>query len=361
VKQIYVESYYRSGYIRFMEYIRDIQDHPQRQAIETRLKIIEFSKQYGLAATRSAFGRSRSTLYSWKHKLKQAGGKLSALATGNRAPLHKRRRVVHPFIQDFIIRYRSAHPSSDKTTIAPALAAGCRLAGIRPVSESTVGRIIHDLKERGLLPRATKLRINGRTGKLVAREGRPAVRKTRRKGFEPKRPGDLVQMDTVHMFVDGLKRYLFTAIDLRSRFAFAYAYSSNSSLSGSDFLEKLTTVAPFPVSRIQTDNGSEFQKHFAQACHKKGLVHFFNYPKHPQSNGHLERFNRTIQEQFAYWHTDELDNLPVFNRPLMEYLLWYNIEKPHRALGKTPPLRYYLDNFVTDPAQSNMLWTLTRA
>jgi hypothetical protein len=42
----------------------------------------------------------------------------------------------------------------------------------------------------------------------------------------------------------------------------------------------------------------------------------------------------------------------------MNYLIWYNTEKPHRGIGKLPPLRYYLDNFVT-PQQSNMLWTLT--
>jgi len=42
----------------------------------------------------------------------------------------------------------------------------------------------------------------------------------------------------------------------------------------------------------------------------------------------------------------------------MEYLIWYNTEKPHRGIGKLPPLRYYLDNFVT-PQKSNMLWTLT--
>jgi len=246
---------------------------------------------------------------------------------------------VDPFIRDFIIRYRTDHPKVDKTTIAPVLAQACKRAGVKPVSESTVGRIIHDLKERGRLPKITRLLMNAQIGGLREWQRQP-VRKTRRKGFVPRRPGELIQMDTVHIFACGLKRYLFTAIDLRTRFAFAYTYASNSSAHGSDFLDKFITVAPFPVERIQTDNGSEFQKHFAAACKDKGLVHFFNYPKHPQSNGHLERFNRTIQEQFAYWHSDELDDPEVFNRSLMEYLLWYNAERPHRGIGKVPPLRY---------------------
>jgi len=108
---------------------------------------------------------------------------------------------------------------------------------------------------------------------------------------------------------------------------------------------------------IQTDNGSEFLKHFAQSCLDNDFVHFFNYPRHPQSNGHIERFNRTSQEQFVDWYTDSLDDPDVFNRSLMNYLIWYNTEKPHRAIGKMPPLRYYLEKFAT-PEKSNMLWPL---
>jgi hypothetical protein len=45
----------------------------------------------------------------------------------------------------------------------------------------------------------------------------------------------------------------------------------------------------------------------------------------------------------------------------MQYLIWYNTERPHRSIGCIPPLRYYLDRFFTCPQQSNMLWTLTPA
>ena len=45
-------------------------------------------------------------------------------------------------------------------------------------------------------------------------------------------------MDTVAIFFDGIKRYLFTGIDITTRFAFAYAYKSNSSSNGRDFLNK---------------------------------------------------------------------------------------------------------------------------
>jgi len=192
VRQIYVAVSSVKGYSHVMKYLNDITSHPQRECIEQRVEIIKFFDDYGKDAARRAFGKSRSTVYLWKQKLKQAGGKLSALAPGNRAPIRKRRRIVDPFVRDFIIRYRTAHPRADKITITPALAAACESAGVRPVSESTVGRIIHDFKERRLIPKATKLSINGRSGRLVAREPRAISRKIRRKGFTPKLPGDLV-------------------------------------------------------------------------------------------------------------------------------------------------------------------------
>lgn len=343
-------------YSRFMRRIDKIVSHPKQDKIEARLKIIEFFDDYGAEATRRAYGKSRSTIYVWKHKLKAGGS--SALAPGDRTPHHRRHRVVAPFIESFIIGYRTNHPGTDKTTIYPALRTACERAGLKAPSESTIGRIIHDLKERGRLPKKTKVGYNAATGRLHIRETRPGQKKTRRKGFRPTRPGDLVEIDTVDIFVDGLKRYLLTAIDLPTRFAFAYVYRSSSSLAARDFLNKLRLATPFPILRIQTDNGHEFLKHFAHACQQDRLVHFFNYPRHPQSNAHLERFNRTIQEQFASNHLHLLDDPALFNRELMGYLLWYNTEKPHRAIGNAPPLRYYVNKFVPYTI-SNMPWTLT--
>ena len=358
MQQLYITGYFKNGYSRFMKYLEDITGHPQRTAIEKRIAIIEFFDEYGADATKKAYRKSRSTVYLWKQKLKQSGGKLSSLAIGDTTPKNKRHRVVNTLIEDFIVEYRTKHHGVDKTTITPVLAKACIGYGIKPVSESTVGRIIRDLKIRRRLPKTNRLALNGMTGKLREIPAVPKKKKLRRRDYIPQRPGDLVQMDTVHIFAQGVKRYIFTAIDVRTRFAFACAYKSNSSGNGRDFLGKFIQVAPFDTRRIQTDNGSEFAKHFAQACQARKLTHFYNYPKHPQSNGYLERFNRTIQEQFVYTNIDYIDEPDTFNRHLVEYLIWYNTERPHRGIGKIPPLLYYVDNFIS-PSQSNNYWTLT--
>ncbi len=341
-----------------MEYVADHLDNPQKDIIEHRIEIIKFYDEYGAEATRKAFKKSRSTIYLWKQKLSKHGGKLSALAPGNKSPIHKRKRQAHPFVLDFIVKYRTEHPGSDKVTITPVLAAVCRRQGIKPISESTVGRLIHDLKQKGRLPKRTKLVYNASFDKQWLKE-RKTRKKLRKKDFIPQGPGDLVQMDTVSIFADGIKRYIYTALDVRTRFAFAYAYKTHSSAHASDFLGKFLNVVPFTIKRIQTDNGSEFAKYFELACSGKGLIHYFNYPRHPQSNGHLERFNRTIQEQFVSDYIDSIDEPEDFNSALMKYLIWYNTEKPHRGIGNLPPLKYYLNNYFKPPQKSNMLWTLT--
>ena len=346
MKQIYVTMGSVRGYIHLMKYLDDMTSDPHREVIERRIEIIKFYDDYGQEATKRAFGKSRSTIYLWKQKLKKSGGKLSSLAPGDRAPKRRRHRIVDPAIEGFIVQYRSLHPGADKTTITPGLHAFCLARKLKPISESTVGRIIRGLKDRGRLPKSNKVTLNGRYGTLLVRDSRPHKKKLRRKGFDPSLPGDLVQMDTVSIFTAGLKRYLFTAIDVRTRFAFAYAYKSASSANGHDFLGKFLRVAPFVTRRIQTDNGSEFAKHFDDSCSDNRLTHFFNYPKHPKSNAHCERFNRTIQEQCVNLYVDRLDELQDFNHQLMNYLIWYNTEKPHRGIGKLTPMRYYLNNFA---------------
>jgi hypothetical protein len=103
MKQIYIAVSSVNGYSHVMKYLDDITSDPQRECIEQRVEIIKFFDDYGEDATRRAFGKSRSTVYLWKQKPKRPGGRLSALAQGNRAPIRKRRRIVDPFVQDFII------------------------------------------------------------------------------------------------------------------------------------------------------------------------------------------------------------------------------------------------------------------
>ncbi len=346
------------GYHRVMESL-EYSSHPKRGEIERRVKVIEFFEKHGVEATKDAFGVSRSTMYRWRKLLADGGGKLVALAPGSRAPRRKRPRTVSREIVRFIERYRNEHPGIGKATVKPLLDEWCSGRGMRTVSESTVGRVISDLKKQGRLPVRRRFSLMARTGRLVERPAKPRRLKLRRKDFHPRKPGDLVQLDAICLFEDGVKRYILSAIDLTTRFAFALCYRNLSSLSAKDLLLKFLALAPFEIRHIQTDNGSEFADHFYRAGQELGITHFFNYPHHPQSNGHVERFQGTLRQQCLEWCEEDPANTSSFNQELVRWLIWYNTKRPHLSLRRLAPLRHFLESFAKDAAQSQMLWTKT--
>lgn len=365
MRQIYIQSFFQSGYNRFMNYIYNIANHPKRKVIEKRLEIIKFFGEFGEKATKIAFGKSRSVIYLWKQKIKKAGGKLSALAPETTRPKCLRASKVDYRTKAFIEDYRNKHPGVSKETIYPELMAYCLENNLPIISESTIGRIIKDLKEKGKLPQHQRLSYYARTGKLVVRK-QQRIKKLRRKDYQPANAGDLVQIDAIELVIDGIKRYIITAIDVHMKFAFAFAYKSLSSASARDFMEKLIEVAPFAILHIQTDNGKEFHKYFRDFVKQQSIIHFYNYPKCPKMNTFIENFNGLIQRQFIDWHCQELkDDIAGFNVLLVDYLLWYNTKKQHSAIGKIPPLRYYVNTLIEKlnlpsplaTQKSNMLWT----
>src|SRR3989344_5630421 len=70
--------------------------------------------------------------------------------------------------------------------------------------------------------------------------------------------------------------------------AVAYAYKNHSSDSATDFMKQFKSVAPLSLTHIQTDNGSEFAKHFEIYLEKNGIVHFHTYPRCPKQNSEIE-------------------------------------------------------------------------
>ena len=335
--------------------------HPQSAEIEKRVSIITFFDKHGPETTKEAYGVSRSTVYNWKRAMTMSGGKITSLAPASRAPINRRTRQIDTRISGFIADYRAEHHRVGQMTIKPHLDDYCNKNGMDTISTATIARVLGDLKHAGkICDNPAKLRYYANTGNIIGPGPRKKAKKMRRKGYAPQNPGDLVQVDSITVFTEGLKRYIVTAIDLKTRFAFACAYGSLSSLSAKDFMEKFRKAAPFEIKRVQTDNGQEFEKYFRDYAAQNNIIQFFNYPRSPKSNAHVERFNRTIQEQHVEWHMAELREPREFNIGLMKYLIWYNTEKPHEGIGQRTPIQCVLDNFSLTPKKSNMLRYSTR-
>lgn len=314
-----------------------------------RTRVLAFWEKHGLEATKEAFGVSRATLFRWAAALEKGGGKLESLNAKSTAPQKRRKRVIPDVVRDLIIRERAFDPHIGKEKLAVLL----KEDGVADLSSSTIGRMLTDLKKQGVLPDPRPLSFNGKSGRHHEK-GRTYRRKLRSKGHT----GSLVKADTVVRFVDGTKRYILTAIDTESKFAFAHAFTSHASKPAAAFMETFRQVAPIQLTHVQTDNGSEFAHHFEATLDKQGIVHFHTYPRSPKMNAEVERFNRTLSEAFIQYHRMLLaHDLDEFNRQLMEWLLWYNARRPHWSLGLISPLRYIVKTLPEEESQK--CWTST--
>jgi len=144
------------------------------------------------------------------------------------------------------------------------------------------------------------------------------------------------------------RRYLFVAIDRASRWVFLRVYDDQSEVSSTDFLRRLKQAAAFKITKILTDNGSQFTDRFTskdktptgrhafdQHCQAQGIEHRLAPLRHPQTNGMVERFNGRISEivkQTRFTSAAELE------ATLTNYLSTYNHHIPQRALNHLSPI-----------------------
>lgn len=302
--------------------------------VERRVKILKFWSIHGLEATIDAFAVSRATLFRWQQVLDNNRGNVAILDPKSTAPKQKRVRLIPGDLEQAIIDWRIKRPRIGGKKLVPLL----KKQGFK-VSIPYIDRCIKDLKQLGRLPKVVKLSFHAKTGTHHER-AKTKVKKQRRS----KKQG--LEIDTVVRHIDGTKRYTLTAIDVAGRFAYARTYINHSSDSARDFLKRLIQRAPFVITEIQTDNGSEFAHHFHDACLALGITHYHTYPRSPKMNAFIERFNRTLNEECLVYNRALMrDDIVQFNNTLVDWLYWYNYERPHEGLRLISPMEYYERNY----------------
>lgn len=346
LKTVYSTGYYR--YMRFKQYINLISGN---QIIKEKLIIIKFFDLHGAKLTKEAFGVSRSTVHSWKKKYKTSKFNPKSLLPKSRRPKNTRKSNLDPLILDFIKQLRLNTYKLGKSKIKVLLDQFCFDNNIQTISESLIGKIIKKYK---LTFPPNKIYHNPNSN--VGRHKRKKKNRISSR-FKPNYPGEMVQIDSITVFKDGIARYLITGVDLYSRFAFSFTYKSLSSKMALDFMKKFQNVAPFKISNIKTDNGHEFLGHFEEYLKNQSITQFFSYPRTPKSNAFVERFNRSIQEEFVKPNIDSILEVENFNSNLMQYLIFFNSVRPHRSLENLTPMGYLIFKGIL----SNMCVTHTKS
>lgn len=341
-------GFHGKGFVRLYRYAFKHRYMISEQAVK-RTKILTFWEKHGLKTTMEAFEVKRRTLFAWKKRLNEKGN-IEALNDKSRAPRKRRKREWPHEVIGEIRRLRNSRPNLGKDKLYIPLRKFCDLNGFKCPKTSTIGRLINDLGGLRACPQkpscAGKRQMN-RTKVLRKPKDLKAIY-----------PGHVVALDTIERFVNGCRRYVITFEDIRTRFAFAWATKSHASLAAKEFFDYCRMVFPYPFTFVLTDNGSEFKKHFSDELKRLHLIHYHTYPKTPKMNAHCERFNRTIQEEFIDYNAYFLRDPSEFNKKLMEWLIWYNTERPHFAFkNRLSPLQFMLSLYPIK--KCNMYWMHT--
>jgi transposase InsO family protein len=242
----------------------------------------------------------------------QTGG-LDALAPRSRRPHHSRttpQRTVRRILQ---LRRRRLGPA--------------RIAALVGMSAKTVHRVLQR-HGQARLPRPRR---------------RPAQR------YEKSRPGELLHVDI--KLLPALRNarydYEFAAVDDFSLEAIVTITTEQTSAAATAFLEAVVERLPYRVEAVLTDNALAFTMkrawhsdrltRFEQACRSLGIVHYLLRPRRPQSNGKVERFFRTVddeclalQSRWTFYHR---------NRAVERFVWFYNHERPHLSLNGMTPIQ----------------------
>lgn len=258
------------------------------------------------------------------NRYKQSG-KASDLEPRKRGPKYKTRRPVK-FIENKVIELR--HRGNSKLEIVNILR-----PSLHKFTPSASG--VYNICKRYGLNRLS-----------------PRMKQNKRKIIKEKM-GQLGHIDCHHLSksiirTESRKLYLVCVLDDYSRLAWAEITEDITSLTvmfaALKCMNMLHDQYAIKFEEVITDNGPEFgpreskQKHghpFERMLIELGIKHRYCKPYRPQTNGKVERFWRTLQEDLI--RETDFDSLEELRDELMQYLYYYNHQRPHQGIeGKVP-------------------------
>jgi transposase InsO family protein len=250
---------------------------------------------------------------------------------------------------------RSHRPHKLSTTLSPAqeaIVVELRRLLLLPLDDLLVitREFVNAQASRSALDRCLRRHGVNNLRELQAAASGESAQAAPPKRFKDYEPG-FVHVDIKYlpqMPDETARRYLYVGIDRATRWVFVRIYADMETTSAVDFVNRLHEAAPMRIDKLLTDNGAcftdRFQRksrtpsgkhHFDVRCRALGIEHRLCPPRHPQTNGLVERFNGRIAEitaQTRFHSAAELE------QTLMNYVKVYNTRIPQRALDHHTPL-----------------------
>ena len=189
------------------------------------------------------------------------------------------------------------------------------------------GDLVHvDIKKLGRIPDGGGWRAHGR-GSAQDRTAGSARDKAARRGASTSRG----------------YAFLHHAVDSHSRLAYSEQLDDERKETAAAFWKRARAffaAAGITVSAVMTDNGACYRSHAFAAALGDGVKHRRTRPYRPQTNGKVERFNRTLATEWAYAETYLSDAARA--KTYANWLHTYNHHRPHTGIaGLTPAQRVH--------------------
>lgn len=234
-----------------------------------------------------------------------------------------------PYHAKHVIETRSSRPHHHPRELKPEIVSA--IVEEKERTKRSADVIYHALKRKGIVVSLNSVK------RTLKRKGLVRVRSPwKRWHMSEPRPvahscGDLIQVDTIHIMIGKKRIYVYALIDLYSRWAYAWASERINARCSVAFVRRAEALASFQFKMLQSDHGSEWSGHFTE---RVGIAHRHSRVRQSNDNAHIERFNRTVQEECL----DQIvPSVADFNRALKAWIRYYNNERLHYGLNfKTP-------------------------
>ena len=304
------------------------------QIAKNRLKwVIYYRQGHNASQTARHFGIARKTFYKWFREFDEDNiYSLHKLENRSKAPKHVRQREITPLEEQRVIALRKQYIKYGKMKLERKY----KKKYCQTISSWKIQKVIEKYR---LYPQPSKNAKIQRKRQKAQKKKRITELKLNQLSWYKKKAGYIVCLDTIVIYWNGLKRYIFTAVDKYGKVAFARMYKSKSSINAQDFLYRLHYLLDGQVPRVGHDNGTEFEKYFKRTCQELKIEQYYSRVRTPKDNPNNERFNRTLKEEFLNLGNFNSDS-EIFNQKLTEWLIEYNFGRPHETLGYKTPMEF---------------------